>query len=324
MRTPTRSSAVAIGSAFRCASGHLFNERLKLTKFGTLLHQLRWAFHWPLTADAPWSAIYRFLRCQIAHRVFGLRMVVPFVDDTKLVMSTEILLAHSNPVYIGLYEFQETSFMLHLLTEDDLFGDVGANVGIYSVLASGVRGAKSVAMEPVPATIEALRRNIVINKLEDLADIREIGVGAKRGELDFCTDVLGYNHVVEDGNGCRVPVLPLDEVFAARTPTLLKIDVEGFETNVIKGSQQLLKDTDLKAIVIELNGCGRMYGFDDRALDSEIRRFGFDSFVYDAFSRKLTPHNPEYIHNTLYVRDLAFVEHRLKAAKSFRVLGHLI
>jgi hypothetical protein len=47
------------------------------------------------------------------------------------------------------------SFVLHLLTDEDLFGDVRANVGVYCVLASGVRGAKSVAMEPVPITAGA-------------------------------------------------------------------------------------------------------------------------------------------------------------------------
>jgi FkbM family methyltransferase len=173
-------------------------------------------------------------------------MIVPYVDDTKLVVAPDTSAA-SLTVYIGLAEFEDMSFVLHLLTDEDLFGDVGANVGVYCVLASGARGAKSVAIEPVATTIEALRLNIAINELADLVDILEIGVGADSGELDFSTDEDGSNHVIQDGSGCRVAVLPLDEIFASRTPTLLKIDVEGFETNVIKGAQRLLKDTALKA-----------------------------------------------------------------------------
>src|SRR5205823_2042071 len=171
---------------------------------------------------------------------------VPYVDHTKLVVSTGMSAA-TLTIYIGLAEFEDMSFVLHLLTHEDLFGDVGANVGVYCVLASGVRGAKSVAMEPVVTTIEALRLNIAINELGGLVDILEIGVGAEPGELDFSINEEASNHVVQDGTGCRVPVLPLDEVFAERTPILVKIDVEGFETNVIKGAQRLLKHIALKA-----------------------------------------------------------------------------
>jgi FkbM family methyltransferase len=328
MRTSKHSSGVAIGSAFHHRSGRLI-EQLKPVKdraLGTLwkLHHLRWAFTHPLTADAPWSAINRFLRFRIARHVSQLGIIVPYVDDTKLIVGTDISSAYVNPIFVGLPEFEDSSFVLHLLTEDDLFGDIGANVGIYSVLASGVRGAKSVAIEPVPTTIEALRFNIAINGLGHLVDILEIGIGSEPGELDFSTDEGGCNHVVQDRRGCRVAVFPLDEVFAARTPILLKIDVEGFEAHVIKGAQRLVNDTALKAVVMEMNGSGKRYGFDDRMLDSEMRRFGFNSFVYDPWSRKLNPCDPHYLGNTIYVRDLALVEPRLRAAKPFRILQHRI
>jgi FkbM family methyltransferase len=267
--------------------------------------------------------VNRYLRWRIASRIARSSIIVPYVNDTKL-LADATMSAPSFDIFFGLGEFGDASFVLHFLTNEDLFGDVGANVGVYCILASGVRGAKSVAMEPVPTTIEALRLNMAINELGGLVDILEIGVDAKPGELDFSVDEGGNNHVVQDGSGYRVRVLPLDDVFAARTPILLKIDVEGFETNVIKGSQRLLKDTALKAVLIEMSGLGRRYGFDERALDSEMRSLGFGSFLYDPWSRKLYPSNPSDGWNTLYLRDLAFVEHRLRAAEPFRVLRHRI
>jgi FkbM family methyltransferase len=317
MRT---SSHVAIGPLLERLK--LANARMSATRH---LDKFRLAFVYPLTIDAPYSALYRLLKWKIASHVFGSRlsMVVPYVNDTKLVISSAVSSA-SAIIYIRLYEIWDMSFVLHLLTNEDLFGDVGANAGVYCLLASGVRGAKSVAMEPVPTSVEALRLNIVIDELGGLVDVLEIGVGAEPGELDFSTDEGGSNHVIQDGSRCRVPVLPLDKVFAARTPILLKIDVEGFETNVIKGAQRLLKDTALKALVMEMHGCGRRYGFDEGALDEEMRRLGFNSFLYDPWSRELTPSNPECVLNTIYVRDLAFVEQRLRAAEPFRVLGHRI
>jgi FkbM family methyltransferase len=230
-----------------------------------------------------------------------------------------------NPIYIGLPDHVCISFALHLLTDADLFGDIGAHVGLYSVAASGVCGAKTVSVEPVPNTAEMLRLNIAINGLGGLVDIHEIGIGAEVGEFEFSTDESASNHVLLDKSGCRVPVLPLDEVFAARTPVLLKIDVEGFETNVIKGGKRLLEDVALKAVVMEMIGLGTRYGFDERALDSEMRRFGFNCFSYDPWSRKLNPSDPSYDwRNPIYVRDLAFVEDRLRTARRFRVLNHEI
>jgi FkbM family methyltransferase len=323
MYSSMRSSALGIGSAFR----RLWDGKLNPAKagmFGTLgnLRNLRLAFHNPLTADAPWSAINRFLRFRIARRVCGLSIVVPYVNDTKLIVDDNISMACFNPIYMGLPDLEYISFVLHLLTDDDLFGDIGAHIGLYSVAASGVCGGKTVAVEPVPNTAAALRLNIAINGLGGLVDILEIGIGAEAGELSFSTNEGGCNHVLEDKSGCRVPVLPLDEVFAARTPVLLKIDVEGYETSVIKGGQRLLEDVALKAVVMELAGVGARYGFDERALDSEMRRFGFKSFSYDPWSRKLNPSAPTYDwRNPIYVRDLAFVEDRLRTARRFRVLN---
>lgn len=287
------------------------------------LRKLLSVFHHPLTAEAPWSAINRLLKWHIASHILGLSIIVPYVNDTKVVVRADMQLP--SLIYFGLHEFEDMSFVLHFLSDADLFCDVGANIGVYSILASGVRGARSVAMEPVPATAEALRLNIAINGLSSLVDALEIGAGADRGELDFSTDRAGGNHVVQYGNGgCRVPVFPLDDVFATETPLLMKIDVEGFETNVIRGSKRLLNDATLKVVLMEMNGCGRRYGFDERALDSEVRGYGFNSFRYDPHSRELSLSNPQYILNTLYVRDHTFVEHRLKEAKSFQVRGHQI
>ena len=63
----------------------------------------------------------------------------------------------------GLCEFDEMGFVLHFLRSEDLFVDVGANVGAYTVLASGVIGARTIAFEPNPSTFKYLERNIAEN-----------------------------------------------------------------------------------------------------------------------------------------------------------------
>jgi hypothetical protein len=69
-------------------------------------------------------------------------------------------------IYYGLYEFDESMFMLHYLREEDIFLDIGANVGHYSLLASGIKNCQSISIEPVPNTFERLNQQVNLNKLE--------------------------------------------------------------------------------------------------------------------------------------------------------------
>ena len=46
-------------------------------------------------------------------------------------------------IYCGLYEFLDMAFLLHFLRNGDLFGDIGSNIGSYTVLATGLRSTKA-------------------------------------------------------------------------------------------------------------------------------------------------------------------------------------
>ncbi len=162
---------------------------------------------------------------------------------------------------MGLEDFEEQAFMLHLLRPGDLFVDVGANVGAYSLLASGVCGASSLAIEPIPDTFSELVRNICVNRLSKLANPQNLGIGSCSGKLTFTTQLDTMNRVIEkkdipfsNQDTIDVDVLSLDELLAGLAPVLLKIDVEGFEQEILQGAQNTLRDPNLAAILIELIG----------------------------------------------------------------------
>jgi hypothetical protein len=67
--------------------------------------------------------------------------------------------------------------------------------------------------------------------------------------------------------------------------------VEGFETEVLMESDKILIDSDLKAIIIELNGSGIRYGHDDVQIHGTLLNLDFRSFHYDPKERLLTPMN---------------------------------
>lgn len=231
--------------------------------------------------------------------------------------------------YVGLHELDEMGFLLHLLRDGDTFVDVGATIGSYTVLASAVIVAQTISVEPVPFTFEVLARNIQLNRIGNKVDARNAGIAAREGELLFSSGLDTVNHVATECErganlpSVRVPGMRPRNLVGDRKPILIKIDVEGFEGEVLASGDDRWRRDQLAAVTMELNGSGRRYGNEDIELDRTIRGFGFDRFSYDPLNRRLSPVGIEdkRAGNVVYVRDWERVSRRLAGARSFDILG---
>lgn len=289
-----------------------------------LRHTLRIIWNHPITRGDRTRAVLGFFRWQLGSRLVDGPVVVPLVNDARLVLRRGMHGATGN-LYVGLQEFEDMAFVLHALRPDELFVDIGANVGVYTVLAGAV-GARSVAFEPVPDTYRDLLANLAINDLGERAEARNEGLGRAPGTLRFTTGEGPVNHVVGENeassNTLELPVVTLDAALGDRTPTLMKIDVEGFETEVLAGARDTLARPGLQAIVIELNESGARYGYRDDAIHADLLGFGFEPVAYDPFERSLrTLERNARRGNTLYVRGRAEIAERLRDADAFAVKG---
>lgn len=250
-------------------------------------------------------------------------VAVSFVNQTKLLVAPGMTGATGN-VYAGLHEFYDMAFALHLLRRDDIFVDVGANVGVYTVLASSVE-AKSISIEPIKDAFDQLMLNVHLNNIGDRVDARRIGVGSKKGTLKFTNALDTTNHVVDGTEAmqtpvCEVSVDTLDNVVAGSDPVLLKIDLEGFETEVVAGADKVLSNKSLLAVIMELNGSGQRYHFDEGDLYSRMTEYGFAPYTYERSLNELNGKNHQE-GNTLFVRDVETVRQRLQTAPQFKVMG---
>ena len=229
-------------------------------------------------------------------------------------------------IYLGLHEFDDMGLLLHFLKKGDIFFDIGANVGAYTLLAPGFCGAKSLTFEPIESTFKILEKNIEMNNLNNLASCYNTGVGKENGYLNFSLNEDTTNHVTESNekNSVKVEIVNLDSFCRNFKPTLIKIDVEGFETEVLAGAQKILKSEELKATIIELNGSGLRYGYSKDKIHETLLEAGFTTFSYNPFNRQLieTPKFGNY--NTIYLRDLIEVQNRLKTTSTFSLFGEKI
>ena len=288
----------------------------------SLTRTLGFIWRHPVTRHHRLRALVDYARWQVGSRLVPGPVVAPFVDDTRLVVEPGMTGATGN-LYVGLHEFEDMAFVLHLLRPGELFADVGANVGSYTILAAGAAGARAIAFEPIPSTYAHLRRNIALNGLEDRVEARCAGVGARAETLTFTSDRDTTNQVVRDGDGghgptLEVPVVRLDDALAGAVPAVVKIDVEGFEGEVLDGAAATLSDPGLIGLVIEL-APGR--GYDVADLHARIVAHGLTAVHYAPFDRALTAAAaPRPGHgNALYVRDLTVAAARLATAPRHRV-----
>jgi FkbM family methyltransferase len=270
----------------------------------------------PLTRTTPFKAWLRFLSWQITSRIRD-EVIVPWIGGQLLAIRRGMTGATGN-VYTGLHEFPDMMFLLHFLRERDLFLDIGANVGTYTVLASGVCRAVTCSFEPDPDTVRALRRNIAVNSLEELVTVHTLALGDCDDEVPFTVGLDTVNKIApaEQEDIRMVRQQMLDAVMGESTPIMIKIDVEGYEENVLRGAQAVLVRDRLQAIELETV---------TPTIEELLLRNGFERAYYGPFSRLLA-RQPVGVSssNSLYVRDFAFVGRRLAAANKVQVLDHAI
>jgi len=155
----------------------------------------------------------------------------------------------SASIYLqGEYEAVNTALVRALLRPGDLAVDIGANHGWFSLAMAtsvGKRG-RVLAFEPVPPILEDLRRNLARNPHLHIA-VHPYALGAQHGELKLHLFAgLPHGHASastlgrSDYASYRVRVSRLDEALEGTEPVLIKLDAEGAEFDILRGSEALL------------------------------------------------------------------------------------
>lgn len=278
-----------------------------------LSQTLKFILGHPMNRGRPVATLARFAKWQLMSRLRD-EVMFEWFNGARLVVRNGMTGATGN-VYCGLHEYADMAFVLHLLRDEDLFLDLGANIGSYTVLASRVCGARSITIEPDPGTLIALRRNVAVNGIKDRVEIIETALGASHGVCRFSIGLDTTNRILGGGQeaGRNVRLTPLDDIVGNRTPTMIKMDVEGYEAEVLKGAQKTLQKASLVAVETETS---------DAEVIHALTKAGFEPWYYDPVSRELSG-EPQNIltSNALFIRDIAHVRRRLIEAPVRKILG---
>ncbi len=282
-----------------------------------LAETLRFLLTHPVGRARPLPTLTQYVRWQLASRLAPGALAMPFIEGARLLVERGMTGATGN-VYVGLHEFDDMAFVLHALRSDDLFLDVGANIGSYTVLASKVVGCRTIAVEPIAQTAARLADNVALNGIGERVELHVTAVGAASGHVRMTTRDDSINRVLasdEQADGSEeIPVTTIDALLAGRVPAVMKMDVEGYEGPALQGAEAMLRSPDLKAIVIEL--LSESHGAGGIDVPTLLSSHGFVRARYSPDGRQLSIAEGDdgTGGNALFVRDLPWLEQRLKNA----------
>jgi len=294
-----------------------------LDRFWRRLEVLR---NQPVARHQPIKVLLRFANAEIINTWLGYPFLISHEFGVALIVERGHHATRSH-YFFGLQDFTDELFAIHFLREGELFIDIGANLGIFSIMVAAATGARVIAVEPSPSSSQIFRRHIALNGMMDRITLIEACAGDANDTAFIKNTVDMDNFIVLDGEDlqpgmAQIPMIRIDDVIDGTIPCAMKMDVEGFEMQALKGATQLLDRQNLQAITVEISDFSHRFGVSPEETHKFIAGFGFTAVTYDPLLRMLTPVVPGdrshkttlYNYKTIYIRNFDEARRRLSSA----------
>ena len=208
-------------------------------------------------ADLSERAFGRPRRCVTGIHQSGARVLCDLTDAVQ-----------RSIFYTGTYEPTLTALIEAELRPGDVFLDIGANVGHYSLLAAKKLGvtAQVHAIEASRQTADLLRATVCHNRLGGTIVVHQVAASDRSGQMVLTTppdspSFMATRYLAAEGGEGEVVELVRTDEYLNVVPTVVKIDVEGADLRALIGMERLLRDSPPRCLFVE-------------AIDQQLARFG--------------------------------------------------
>lgn len=231
-------------------------------------------------------------------------------------------------IFQGDFEIDERIFLNAFLRPGDTFVDIGANLGLFSLIAAHLVGpaGRVHAFEPSAKTFERLRGNVELNRFQNVT-LHDLALSDSAGRREMVMAVDG----MDAWNSLAQPYMAgnyTTETITTETwdnfaeahrldtgVTLMKIDVEGWEAPVLAGARRMLSKPDAPVLQVEFtDDAAKAAGHSCADVYRLLEEYGYKLYRFEPAARQLI-HDPlraEYPYMNLFaVKDLAAVTQRL-------------
>ena len=249
-----------------------------------------------------WSIIFRSKNGNkrwFTKEVNGNRMLLDFFDKG---ISRELL-------YAGVREARSTKFLQNFLRPGEICLDIGSNVGYYALQEARLVGAQGMvfAIEPSRENIKMLKKNIEINGYRNIKTLRAAAGSENRlGHINLSQSSNRHSFVEADldfsGETEEVEIITIDSFLKDKPyPSFVRMDVEGYETEIIRGMKGVLAQHKPLKIFIELH-CPLLQDGGHELLET-LGQAGFhiSALLKEHFSMlTMEPRPIIFLHDTLF------------------------
>lgn len=238
-----------------------------------------WVWGHPANRGRRLQALGRAVAFQMRGRLLRRPTVGAIGRDARFIADIGTAAA-SKAVYANPPDWPEMLVWRDRLTPGDLFVDVGANVGTYSLWA-GDLGAEVIAVEPGPETVTRLRRNLALNDFP--FHVVEAVATDHEGVEQFDPAGDSTAHI---GEGIEVKATTLDAILGDRHAAGVKIDVEGYERLVLQGATMALSERRIDCLQLEWNDLSKTaLGESRHPIRDLLRGYGYSLYRPDERGR---------------------------------------
>jgi len=188
-----------------------------------------------------------------------------------------------NAIYFFDYDKEVRSYLKKITTGNENFIDIGAHIGFYSLFFSKIlKKGKIFSFEPCKKNFDKLKKNIKKNNFKNIK-IYNYAIGAHNGFANlikgpFNNDGGNYISKEKNINGKKVKIFKLDKIYTNyKKKLIVKIDVEGFEEQVLKGMKMILQNINATLIIETGNTKNELIKYLKKFNYVLIKEFGINS-----------------------------------------------
>jgi FkbM family methyltransferase len=203
------------------------------------------------------SSLHRRLGVGTVYEV-GAGGVAAVFEGQKFVYSPRDFGCTGNIDWVGDAENETREAFFAEVAPGDVFYDIGAHGGVYSLTYLARCGGEVHSFEPMP---EELLQNFRLNG-RGTERVHAVAVGDQAGSVRMTTKFRSSNHIDAAGGDREVPIVRIDDLAAQRSlpdPRWIKIDIEGMELPALRGAEQLLRRAQ-PVVICEINELYSRFG----------------------------------------------------------------
>lgn len=284
------------------------------------LNTIDYIWNHPNSEDHKLQSVSKFISWQLYKRITKNFVDINLVADIKLRCYPDSYSAAS-VLYCGLYDYDEMNFVLKYLRPQDSFLDIGANIGVYTLLAaSKIKQGTIHSFEVLPKNFQRLQENVQINDL-DCVKLHQVAISNCPGNIELnLADGDSMAFIADEASQKTISAQAdtIDNLLGnenLENLTLAKIDIEGAEILALQGASELLQRHLPKVWIMEINNTISNFKHEKNEVVELLESYGYKLYKYDAKTNEINLIGIEQHHdnNVLVISDSSvdFVKQRL-------------